>query len=48
VERITLRGLTGALNIALNGKYATWAGSMLASDSPIVVIAEEGGEQDDK
>ena len=38
--------LQGALNIPLNGKYATWAGSMLASDSPIVVIAEEGGEQE--
>jgi glyoxylase-like metal-dependent hydrolase (beta-lactamase superfamily II)/rhodanese-related sulfurtransferase len=35
--------LKGALNIALNGKYATWAGSMLSHDKPIVVIAEEGG-----
>ncbi|MCE9631611.1 MAG: MBL fold metallo-hydrolase [Planctomycetia bacterium] len=35
--------LKGALNIALNGKYATWAGSMLAHDRPIVVIAEAGG-----
>ena len=33
----------GALNIALSGKYATWAGSMLSHDQPIVVIAEEGG-----
>ena len=31
--------LKGALNIALGGKYATWAGSMLAHDRPIVVIA---------
>jgi len=38
--------LKGALNIAVNGKYATWAGSMLASDAPIVLIAEEGGEQE--
>ena len=38
--------LRGALNVALNGKYATWAGSLLASDVPIVVIAEEGGEQE--
>jgi rhodanese-related sulfurtransferase len=38
--------LKGALNIALSGKYATWAGSMLTSDKPIVVIAEEGGEQE--
>ncbi|MFM8538220.1 MAG: rhodanese-like domain-containing protein [Planctomycetaceae bacterium] len=35
--------LRGALNIALSGKYATWAGSMLAHDKPIIVIAEEGG-----
>ena len=38
--------LKGALGIALGGKYATWAGSMLASDKPIVVIAAEGGEQE--
>jgi glyoxylase-like metal-dependent hydrolase (beta-lactamase superfamily II)/rhodanese-related sulfurtransferase len=38
--------LKGALNIALSGKYATWAGSMLSHDRPIVVIAEEGGEEE--
>ncbi|MGB8853564.1 MAG: MBL fold metallo-hydrolase [Pirellulales bacterium] len=38
--------LKGSLNIALNGKYATWAGSMLCHDRPIVVIAEEGGEEE--
>jgi glyoxylase-like metal-dependent hydrolase (beta-lactamase superfamily II)/rhodanese-related sulfurtransferase len=38
--------LRGALNIALAGKYATWAGSMLAHGEPIVVIAEEGGEEE--
>jgi rhodanese-related sulfurtransferase/glyoxylase-like metal-dependent hydrolase (beta-lactamase superfamily II) len=38
--------LRGALNIALSGKYATWAGSMLATDKPIIVIGEEGGEQE--
>ena len=38
--------LRGSLNIALDGKYATWAGSMLSSDRPIVVIAEEGGEEE--
>jgi hydroxyacylglutathione hydrolase len=38
--------LKGTLNIALSGKYATWAGSMLAQDMPIVVIAEEGGEEE--
>ena len=38
--------LKGTLNIALSGKYATWAGSMLAQDKPIVVIAEEEGEEE--
>jgi len=38
--------LRGSLNIALDGKYATWAGSMLSTDRPIVVIAEEGGEEE--
>ena len=38
--------LKGTLNIALSGKYATWAGSMLAQEMPIVVIAEEGGEEE--
>jgi hydroxyacylglutathione hydrolase len=38
--------LRGSLNIALSGKYATWAGSMLTHDRPIVVIAEEGGEEE--
>ena len=38
--------LRGTLNIALSGKYATWAGSMLSHDKPIVVIAEEGGEEE--
>ncbi|MEI7780561.1 MAG: MBL fold metallo-hydrolase [Planctomycetota bacterium] len=36
--------LRGAVNIAVSGKYATWCGSILGHDAPIVVIAEEGGE----
>jgi hydroxyacylglutathione hydrolase len=38
--------LKGAMNIPLSGKYATWAGSMLTHSEPIVVIAEEGGEEE--
>ena len=38
--------LAGSLNIALQGKYATWCGTMLSHDVPIVVIAEPGGEQE--
>jgi hydroxyacylglutathione hydrolase len=32
--------LRGSLNIGINGKYATWAGTMLQKDVPIVVIAD--------
>ncbi|MFM9025597.1 MAG: rhodanese-like domain-containing protein [Planctomycetaceae bacterium] len=38
--------LRGSLNVALSGTYATWAGSLLATDRPIVVIAAEGGEEE--
>lgn len=38
--------LKGALNIALSGKYATWAGSMLSTGAPIVVIAGDDGEEE--
>lgn len=33
--------LRGALNIGVDGKYATWAGTMLHKDAPIVVIADD-------
>jgi hydroxyacylglutathione hydrolase len=36
--------LHGSLNIGLQGKYATWCGSMLDHQTPIVVIAEPGSE----
>lgn len=36
--------LAGALNIGLNGQYATWAGTILKHDKPIVVIADPGDE----
>lgn len=35
-----------SLNIGLKGKYATWCGSMLSHDQPIVVIAEPGSEEE--
>jgi glyoxylase-like metal-dependent hydrolase (beta-lactamase superfamily II)/rhodanese-related sulfurtransferase len=34
--------LDGSLNIALQGKYATWCGTMLGHEAPIVVIGESG------
>lgn len=38
--------LAGALNIGLNGQYATWAGTMLDPERPIILIAEPGREQE--
>ncbi|MEX0725179.1 MAG: rhodanese-like domain-containing protein [Planctomycetaceae bacterium] len=38
--------LAGAMNIGLKGKYATWCGSLLDRDKPIVVIAEQGNEEE--
>ncbi len=38
--------LAGALNIGLNGQYATWAGTVLDPGRPILLIAEPGREQE--
>jgi len=38
--------LAGSINIGLGGQYATWAGTVLESTGPIVLIAEPGREQE--
>jgi glyoxylase-like metal-dependent hydrolase (beta-lactamase superfamily II)/rhodanese-related sulfurtransferase len=38
--------LTGAINIGLGGQFATWAGTILDSGRPIVLIAEPGSEHE--
>ncbi len=38
--------ITNSLNIGLGGRFATFAGILLAKDVPIVVIAEPGREED--
>jgi hydroxyacylglutathione hydrolase len=38
--------LAGALNIAVNGKYATWCGTILNDKNPIVVVAETGHQEE--
>ena len=38
--------LAGALNIGIQGKYATWCGTMLSQEKPIVVIADPGREEE--
>src|SRR5919197_2600195 len=38
--------LAGSINIGLGGQYATWAGTILTRDQPIVVIANPGAERE--
>lgn len=38
--------LVGSLNIGLGGTSATWAGTLLDRDKPVVLIAEPGREQE--
>lgn len=38
--------LAGSINIGLAGQYATWAGTLLDKDRPIVIVAEPGREQE--
>ena len=36
----------GSINIGLGGQYATWAGTVLDGERPIVVVAEPGREEE--
>ena len=38
--------LKGSINIGLTGQYATWAGTILDHDHPIVIIADPGRERE--
>jgi glyoxylase-like metal-dependent hydrolase (beta-lactamase superfamily II)/rhodanese-related sulfurtransferase len=38
--------LACSINIGLGGQYATWAGTLLSRDKPIVLIANPGREQE--
>jgi rhodanese-related sulfurtransferase len=38
--------LAGSINIGLGGQYATWAGTVLSRDKPIVIIADPGREEE--
>jgi len=38
--------LIGSINVGLGGQYATWAGSVLTHEQPIVIIADPGREQE--
>jgi hydroxyacylglutathione hydrolase len=38
--------LLGSINIGLGGQYATWAGTILSREQPIVIIADPGRESE--
>ena len=38
--------LIGSINIGLGGQFATWAGTVLSRDKPIVIIADPGREHE--
>ncbi|HXM16626.1 MAG TPA: rhodanese-like domain-containing protein, partial [Candidatus Eremiobacteraceae bacterium] len=38
--------LKGSINIGLGGQYATWAGTVLSREDPIVIIAVPGREKE--
>jgi rhodanese-related sulfurtransferase/glyoxylase-like metal-dependent hydrolase (beta-lactamase superfamily II) len=38
--------LAGSINIGLGGQYATWAGTVLDRNRPIVIVAEPGREHE--
>ena len=38
--------LAGSINIGLGGQYATWAGTVLSREQPIVIIADPGHEHE--
>ena len=38
--------LKGSINIGLGGQYASWAGTLLRRDRPIVLVTESGAEEE--
>jgi glyoxylase-like metal-dependent hydrolase (beta-lactamase superfamily II)/rhodanese-related sulfurtransferase len=38
--------LAASINVGLGGQYATWAGTVLDKDAPIVIVAEPGREEE--
>jgi glyoxylase-like metal-dependent hydrolase (beta-lactamase superfamily II)/rhodanese-related sulfurtransferase len=38
--------LAGSVNIGLGGEYATWAGTVLDRDRPVILVAEPGREEE--
>ena len=38
--------LAGSINVGLGGQYATWAGTVLSREQPIVIVADPGREHE--
>jgi glyoxylase-like metal-dependent hydrolase (beta-lactamase superfamily II)/rhodanese-related sulfurtransferase len=38
--------LAGSINIGLGGQFATWCGTVLSREAPIVIVADPGGEHE--
>jgi hydroxyacylglutathione hydrolase len=38
--------LVGSVNVGLGGSYATWCGTVLDGERPVVIVAEPGREQE--
>lgn len=45
-EEFAAAHLAGSVNIGLSGQYATWAGTVLTQERPIVIIANPGRESE--
>lgn len=46
MARFAAGHLRGAVNISLDGKFATWVGTLLDQDRPIVMICDPGREEE--
>jgi hydroxyacylglutathione hydrolase len=45
-EEFAAAHLAGSINIGLSGQYATWAGTVLTLEHPIIIIANPGRESE--
>jgi len=45
-EEFASAHLAGSINIGLGGQYATWAGTVLSREHPIVIVASPGREDE--
>ena len=45
-EEFAAAHLAGSINIGLSGQYATWAGTVLNREHPVVIIANPGRERE--